>query len=154
MSWSLTIGSSPWEQPFGYNHVHPFLAGIFARATSRASPNAAWSSILFMVFLFICVLTHEFGHILNGARLRRLTRCHPASDLWAFARWSASGNNRCGNSSSRSRGRWLQWSVCVRIVLVRERQWGRRRRSRRRERPRVSMVDPPHRELFLALLST
>ena len=66
MSWSLNIG-----KVFGtVVRVHLtfllFLAWIFAASYSEGGAATAWSSVLFMVLLFLCVLLHEFGHILTA----------------------------------------------------------------------------------------
>ena len=66
MSWSLNIG-----KVFGtVVRIHLtfllFLAWIFAASYSRGGSASAWNSVLFMVLLFLCVLLHEFGHILTA----------------------------------------------------------------------------------------
>src|SRR5207253_6750122 len=50
-----------------------FLAWIFGASYVSGGPNAAWSSLLFMVLLFLCVLAHEFGHILTARAFGVLT---------------------------------------------------------------------------------
>jgi stage IV sporulation protein FB len=43
-----------------------FLAWIFGVQYVSGGPQAAWSSLLFIVLLFLCVLLHEFGHIFTA----------------------------------------------------------------------------------------
>ena len=66
MSWSLNIG-----KVFGtVVRIHLtfllFLAWIFAASYSEGGAASAWSSLLFMLLLFLCVLLHEFGHIFTA----------------------------------------------------------------------------------------
>jgi stage IV sporulation protein FB len=66
MSWSLNIG-----KVFGtVIRIHLtfllFLAWIFAASYSESGGTAAWTSLLFLLLLFLCVLLHEFGHILTA----------------------------------------------------------------------------------------
>ena len=66
MSWSLNIG-----KVFGtVVRIHLtfllFLAWIFAASYSEGGTASAWSSLLFMLLLFLCVLLHEFGHIFTA----------------------------------------------------------------------------------------
>lgn len=66
MSWSLNIG-----KVFGtVVRVHVtfllFLAWIFATTYSEGGVATALGSVVFMITLFLCVLLHEFGHILTA----------------------------------------------------------------------------------------
>ncbi|HTT47631.1 MAG TPA: site-2 protease family protein [Pseudolabrys sp.] len=66
MSWSLNIG-----KVFGtVVRIHLtfllFLAWIFAASYSQGGGATALNSVVFMVLLFLCVLLHEFGHILTA----------------------------------------------------------------------------------------
>jgi Zn-dependent protease/CBS domain-containing protein len=66
MSWSLNIG-----KVFGtVIRVHItfllFLAWIFIASYSQGGAATAWDSVAFMVLLFLCVVLHEFGHILTA----------------------------------------------------------------------------------------
>src|SRR3979490_39282 len=66
MSWSLKIGSIAGTAVRIHITFILFLAWIFGASYVSGGPNAAWSSLLFMVLLFLCVLAHEFGHILTA----------------------------------------------------------------------------------------
>jgi Zn-dependent protease len=43
-----------------------FLAWIFGVNYFSGGAQAAWSGLLFIVLLFLCVLLHEFGHIFTA----------------------------------------------------------------------------------------
>src|ERR1700744_2598578 len=68
MRWSLTIGR------FGETAVKIhvtfllLLAWIGFSAWRQGGPIAARDSIIFIVLLFVCVVLHEFGHILAARR--------------------------------------------------------------------------------------
>jgi stage IV sporulation protein FB len=66
MSWSLNIG---WVAGTAIR-VHVtfllFLAWIFGVNYFSGGAQAAWSGLLFIVLLFLCVLLHEFGHIFTA----------------------------------------------------------------------------------------
>src|SRR4051812_7146061 len=63
MSWSLNIGSITGTQVRVHITFLLFLGWIFAASYVTGGAQSAWSSLLFMVLLFACVLAHEFGHI-------------------------------------------------------------------------------------------
>src|ERR1700716_1941670 len=67
MSWSLKIGSIAGTAVRIHITFILFLAWIFGASYVSGGPNAAWSSLLFMVVLFLCVVAHEFGHIFTAA---------------------------------------------------------------------------------------
>src|ERR1700731_3317825 len=73
MSWSLKIGSIAGTAVRIHITFILFLAWIFGASYVWGGPNAAWSSLLFMVLLFLCVLAHEFGHILTARAFGVLT---------------------------------------------------------------------------------
>ncbi|MDB5608115.1 MAG: site-2 protease family protein [Bradyrhizobium sp.] len=73
MSWSLKIGSIAGTAIRIHITFILFLAWIFGASYVSRGPNAAWSSLLFMVLLFLCVLAHEFGHILAARAFGVLT---------------------------------------------------------------------------------
>src|SRR3979490_722233 len=66
MSWSLKIGSIAGTAVRIHITFILFLAWIFGASYVSGGPNVAWSSLLFVVLLFLCVLAHEFGHILTA----------------------------------------------------------------------------------------
>jgi Zn-dependent protease/CBS domain-containing protein len=66
MGWSLTIGSVAGTAIRIHVTFLLFLAWIFGVSYFSGGPQAAWSGLLFMVLLFLCVLLHEFGHIFTA----------------------------------------------------------------------------------------
>jgi Zn-dependent protease/CBS domain-containing protein len=68
MSWSLNIGSVAGTAIRIHVTFLLFLAWIFGVNYFSGGPQVAWSSLLFVVLLFLCVLLHEFGHIFTARR--------------------------------------------------------------------------------------
>lgn len=66
MGWSLKIGSVAGTAVRMHVTFLLFLAWIFAVNYFTQGHQAAWSGLLFMVLLFLCVLLHEFGHIFTA----------------------------------------------------------------------------------------
>src|SRR4051812_48014809 len=66
MSWSLKLGSITGTAVRIHITFILFLAWIFGASYVSGGADAAWSSLLFMVLLFLCVLAHEFGHIFTA----------------------------------------------------------------------------------------
>jgi stage IV sporulation protein FB len=66
MSWSLTIGSVAGTAIRIHITFLLLLAWIFGVAYISGGPQAAWSNLVFVVLLFVCVLLHEFGHIFTA----------------------------------------------------------------------------------------
>ena len=66
MSWSLNIGSVAGTAIRIHVTFLLFLAWIFGVNYFSGGPQVAWSSLLFVVLLFLCVLLHEFGHIFTA----------------------------------------------------------------------------------------
>src|SRR5258708_33549462 len=66
MSWSLNIGSIAGTAVRIHITFILFLAWIFGASYAAGGADAAWTSLLFMLLLFACVLAHEFGHILTA----------------------------------------------------------------------------------------
>ena len=66
MGWSLTIGSIAGTAVRIHVTFLLFLAWIFGVSYFSGGQQAAWSGLLFMVLLFLCVLLHEFGHIFTA----------------------------------------------------------------------------------------
>ena len=66
MSWSLTIGSVAGTAIRIHATFLLLLAWIFGVNYFSGGPQVAWSSLLFIVLLFLCVLLHEFGHIFTA----------------------------------------------------------------------------------------
>jgi len=63
MSWSLNIGSIAGTAVRVHVTFLLLLAWIFGIEYYSSGPQAAWSGLLFIILLFLCVLLHEFGHI-------------------------------------------------------------------------------------------
>src|ERR1700746_2876134 len=68
MGWSLNIGSVAATAIRVRVTFLLFLAWIFGVRYVSGGLQAAWSGLLFMVLLFLCVLLHEFGHIFTARR--------------------------------------------------------------------------------------
>ena len=66
MGWSLRIGSVAGTAVRIHVTFLLFLAWIFGVSYVSGGPQAAWSGLVFMVLLFLCVLLHEFGHIFTA----------------------------------------------------------------------------------------
>jgi Zn-dependent protease/CBS domain-containing protein len=66
MSWSLNIGSVAGTAVRVHVTFVLFLAWIFGVNYMSGGAQAAWSGLLFIVLLFLCVLLHEFGHIFTA----------------------------------------------------------------------------------------
>jgi len=66
MSWSLNIGRVAGTVVRVHLTFLLFLAWIFAATYARDGAASAWTSLLFMLLLFLCVLLHEFGHIFTA----------------------------------------------------------------------------------------
>ena len=63
MSWSLKIGSIAGTAVRIHVTFLLLPAWIFGINYLSGGPQAAWSGLLFILCLFLCVLLHEFGHI-------------------------------------------------------------------------------------------
>jgi Zn-dependent protease/CBS domain-containing protein len=68
MSWSLNVGSVAGTAVRVHVTFLLFLGWIFGVNYFSGGPQAAWSGLLFIVLLFLCVLLHEFGHIFTARR--------------------------------------------------------------------------------------
>jgi Zn-dependent protease/CBS domain-containing protein len=66
MGWSLKIGSVAGTAVRIHVTFLLFLAWIFGVSYVNGGPQQAWSGLLFLVLLFLCVLLHEFGHIFTA----------------------------------------------------------------------------------------
>ena len=66
MFWSLNIGSVAGTAVRIHVTFLLFLAWIFGVDYFSGGAQAAWSGLLFIVLLFLCVLLHEFGHIFTA----------------------------------------------------------------------------------------
>ena len=66
MLWSLNIGRIAGTAVRIHFTFILFLVWIFLASWYSGGPQAAWSSLAFMLLLFACVLAHEFGHIFTA----------------------------------------------------------------------------------------
>jgi Zn-dependent protease/CBS domain-containing protein len=66
MGWSLKIGTVAGTAVRIHITFLLFLAWIFGVSYISGGAQAAWSGLLFLVLLFLCVLLHEFGHIFTA----------------------------------------------------------------------------------------
>src|SRR6266568_1747579 len=66
MSWSLSIGRIAGTAVRIHITFLLFLIWIWFANYETGGSTAAWSGLLFMILLFLCVLAHEFGHIFTA----------------------------------------------------------------------------------------
>ena len=66
MSWSFNIGSVAGTAIRIHVTFLLLLAWIFGANYISGGPQAAWSALVFVILLFLCVLLHEFGHIFTA----------------------------------------------------------------------------------------
>ena len=66
MGWSLNIGSVAGTAVRIHITFLLFLAWIFGASYVSGGASAAWTSLVFIVLVFLCVLLHEFGHIFTA----------------------------------------------------------------------------------------
>jgi stage IV sporulation protein FB len=66
MRWSINIGTIAGTAVRIHITFLLFLGWIFLASWYSGGPQAAWSSLAFMILLFACVLAHEFGHIFTA----------------------------------------------------------------------------------------
>lgn len=66
MRWSITLGSVAGTAVRIHITFLLFLIWIWAASYVSGGAEAAWSGLLFMILLFLCVLLHEFGHIFTA----------------------------------------------------------------------------------------
>ncbi len=68
MGWSLNIGSIAGTAVRIHITFLLLFGWIFGANYVSGGPQQAWSALLFVVLLFVCVLLHEFGHIFTARR--------------------------------------------------------------------------------------
>jgi Zn-dependent protease len=68
MPWSIIVGRFGGTAVKIHITFVLFLAWIAFSAWAHAGPRAALDSTIFIVLLFLCVVLHEFGHILAARR--------------------------------------------------------------------------------------
>lgn len=66
MGWSLNIGSVAGTAVRIHITFLLFLVWIFGASYVSDGAGAAWTSLVFIVLVFLCVLLHEFGHIFTA----------------------------------------------------------------------------------------
>jgi Zn-dependent protease/predicted transcriptional regulator len=66
MGWSLNIGSIAGTAVRIHITFLLFLVWIFGASYFSGGPSAAWTSLIFILLVFLCVLLHEFGHIFTA----------------------------------------------------------------------------------------
>ncbi len=66
MFWSVSIGRIAGTAVRIHITFLLFLIWIWVASYVSGGAQAAWSGLLFMVLLFLCVLAHEFGHIFTA----------------------------------------------------------------------------------------
>ena len=73
MGWSLNIGSVAGTAVRVHITFLLFLVWIFGASYVSGGIDAAWTSLVFIVLVFLCVLLHEFGHIFTARAFGVLT---------------------------------------------------------------------------------
>lgn len=73
MGWSLNIGSVAGTAVRIHITFLLFLVWIFGASYVSGGANAAWTSLVFIILVFFCVLLHEFGHIFTARAFGVLT---------------------------------------------------------------------------------
>ncbi|GIL00568.1 MAG: site-2 protease family protein [Xanthobacteraceae bacterium] len=66
MLWSIDIGRIAGTVVRIHITFLLFLAWIFVASWVTGGPQAAWNGLAFLILIFLCVLLHEFGHILTA----------------------------------------------------------------------------------------
>lgn len=66
MGWSVTIGSIAGTAVRIHITFLLFLVWIFGAAYAAGGASAAWTGLIFILLVFLCVLAHEFGHIFTA----------------------------------------------------------------------------------------
>jgi stage IV sporulation protein FB len=66
MWWSVNIGRIAGTAIRIHVTFVLFLIWVWASSYASGGAQAAWSGLIFMVLLFLCVLAHEFGHIFTA----------------------------------------------------------------------------------------
>jgi len=66
MGWSFNIGSVAGTVIRVHITFLLFLAWIFGASYVTGGTEAAWSGLIFILLVFLCVLLHEFGHIFTA----------------------------------------------------------------------------------------
>jgi stage IV sporulation protein FB len=66
MGWSLNIGSIAGTAVRIHITFLLFLGWIFGAAYVSGGAASAWTGLIFILLVFLCVLLHEFGHIFTA----------------------------------------------------------------------------------------
>ncbi|HWV53757.1 site-2 protease family protein [Pseudorhodoplanes sp.] len=66
MGWSVTVGSIAGTAVRIHITFLLFLVWIFGAAYASGGASAGWTSLIFIILVFLCVLAHEFGHIFTA----------------------------------------------------------------------------------------
>ncbi|MEI6572331.1 MAG: site-2 protease family protein [Alphaproteobacteria bacterium] len=74
MRWSIDLGSIAGTAIRVHVTFLLFLAFIGILTYRANGPEAAWDTLAFIVLIFVCVLAHEFGHVLMARRFGAKTR--------------------------------------------------------------------------------
>jgi len=74
MRWSIDLGSIAGTAIRVHVTFLLFLAFIGILVYRANGPEAAWDTLAFIVLIFVCVVAHEFGHVLMARRFGAKTR--------------------------------------------------------------------------------
>src|SRR5690349_25069327 len=86
MSWSLSFGSIAGTSIRIHITFVLFLAWIFIASWALGGALMACNGLAFMILLFLCVLAHEFGHILTARAFVVLAPAVMLLPIGGFAR--------------------------------------------------------------------
>jgi hypothetical protein len=99
MSWSLNVGAVAGTAIRIHETFLLLLGWIFGVNYISGRPQAAWSALLFVVLLFLCVLLHEFGHIFTARAFGVRTPDVVLLPIGGASHSNAFRNSRARNSS-------------------------------------------------------
>ena len=94
MRWSIDLGSIAGTAIRVHVTFLLFLAFIGILAYRANGPEAAWDTLAFIVLIFVCVLAHEFGHVLMARRFGAKTRDVTLFPSAASRIWNACQKSR------------------------------------------------------------
>jgi len=81
MPWSITVARVSGTDVRIHVTFLLFLVWIWAAYYRQGGTPAAWDGVIFVSLLFLCVLLHEFGHVIAARRYGIKT---PDITLWPF----------------------------------------------------------------------
>ena len=111
MGWSITVGRIAGTAIRIHITFLMFLVWIAFSASREGGGAAAAANVAFVCALFLCVLLHEFGHILMARRFGVATPDFTTSFLLGLGQISSSGAFSFTNTVSSAQYDNLQYTV-------------------------------------------